>query len=105
MNEAQLTKAVCDLLKACGWYVIRTHRPGQFATHTGVSDLIVIGPHIQLTRDAGSEIAFIELKGPRSKISAKQELFLADMTYRGHIAFIASDVETVIEKLNLPVKV
>lgn len=95
MNEKELTKAVIDLLQACGWYVIRTHRPGQFATQPGVSDLITV--------HTNGTVAFIELKGPKTEITKKQELFLAEMKYRGHIAFIASDLKTVKKQLDLPV--
>lgn len=96
MNEQQLTRAITDLLQACGWYVIRTHRPGQFATQPGVSDLIAV---------AKGQAAFIEVKGPRTKIKPEQSAFLAEMQGRGHIAFVADSIEAVVETLNLKVLV
>ena len=107
MNENELTKAIIELLQACGWYVIRTHRPGQFATQKGVSDLIAIGqPKTGETTTERTKIAFIEVKGPRGKWDDPEQLaFLAEMRNRGHIAFMTDSLDTVIEKLNLPVLV
>ena len=93
-NEKQLTKAIIDLLRSLNWYVIRTHTPGQYAPHKGVSDLIAVG---------SETVAFIEIKGPRGKVTAEQELFLIEMQLLGWKAFIASSIEDVIENLNLKV--
>ena len=95
-NEKELTKAIIDLLRSLNWYVIRTHTPGQYAPHKGVSDLIALD-------DIESEVAFIEVKGPRSKTSYEQKAFLDEMMLRGHKAFIASSIEDVIENLSLKV--
>ena len=109
MNEQQLTKAIIQLLSACNWYVIRTHRPGQFATQPGVSDLVAVSPQREVKSYKGKShyvtgnIAFIEVKGPRTKLKPEQLHFLEDMRSRGHLAFVASDVETVISELQLPV--
>ena len=101
MNEQQLTKAITDLLQACRWYVIRTHRPGQFATQPGVSDLIAVG--VWDIGEYAGRVAFIEVKGPRGKIKPEQEIFLSEMRLRGHIAFVADSIDVVIEQLKLPV--
>ena len=95
MNEKQLTKAVIELLRACGWYVIRTHMPGQYAPTPGVSDLIAISP--------AGRTACIELKGPKAKTSMLQMIFIDEMKSRNTTAFIATDVETVVEELGLQV--
>jgi hypothetical protein len=106
MNEKQLTKAVVDLLQACGWYVIRTHTPGQFSAHKGVTDLIAIDmPQKTMASQIPGQVAFIELKGPRSKTYPEQIRFIDEMRARGLTAFIADDIETVIETLNLKVLV
>lgn len=106
MNEQQLTKAIIDLLTACGWYVIRTHRPGQWATQPGVSDLIAVSS--LRAKQVGYKhfvanpvVAFIEVKGPRAKLKPEQQAFLQEMSDRGHIAFVADSIETVVDGLGL----
>ena len=107
MNETQLTKAIIQLLEACGWYVIRTHRPGQFATQRGVSDLIVIGQSFPYEpKGVRAKVAFIEVKGPRGNWRDPDQIaFIDEMRSRGHIAFMTDSVETVIDRLDLPLKV
>jgi len=97
MNEKQLTKAVIQLLLACGWYVIQTHRPGLIAIHKGITDLIAISPR--------GEVVFIELKGPRGKLHLEQKRFIDEMVARGLTAFFADNIEYIVKKLGLQVLV
>jgi len=111
LSEKELTKQIVELLRSCGWYVIRTHQPGQWATQPGVADLIAVDQsrfdeakgYGNLFYPQTSKVAFIEVKGPRGKVSTAQLAFLAEMESRGHIAFVAESIEQVIDKLALPV--
>ena len=94
MTEKQLTKAIIEHIKLAGGWAFQTHRPGQFATEKGVSDIAACYK--------GQFIA-IEVKGPRAKEPTPEQLnFQWYIKQAGGIAFIARSLESVIERLELP---
>jgi len=92
-NEEQLKKAIVQLIRAVGGLCIKTHTPGQWAPEPGVSDLIAL---------YDGRTYFIEVKGPRGKVSQKQKTFLATVnTFRNAKGFVAWKEEDVIKELGI----
>jgi hypothetical protein len=88
--EALLTRSVKSLLKAAGIFHFK-HWGGPMG-YPGVAD--ILGCY------KGRMIA-IELKSPKGKATPDQERFLQNVNDAGGIGFVARDIETVIDKLEL----
>ena len=88
--EALLTRSVRQLLNAAGIFHYK-HWGGPMG-EKGVSD--IIGCY------KGRLIA-IELKAPKGNLSPDQGEFIRRVNEAGGLAFMAKDLDTVIEKLGL----
>ena len=88
--EALLTRSVRQLLNAAGIFNYKNWG-GPMGT-PGISD--IIGCY------KGRMIA-IELKAPKGAVSPAQQAFIDRINEAGGLAFMAKDLETVIDKLGL----
>jgi hypothetical protein len=88
--EAILTRSVRSLLNATGIFHWKEYQT--LGSFPGVSD--IIGCY------KGRFIA-IELKAPKGILSPAQQTFIDRVNTAGGLAFVAKDMDTVIEKLGL----
>jgi hypothetical protein len=91
-TEADITKAIRDVLKACNIWVWK-HWGGPMSLK-GVPDLIgMIGPE--------GRAFYIEIKKKSGVVSREQQEFINSVTRHGGIAFVARSVDDVIAGLGL----
>jgi len=88
--EGQLTFSVKQLLNSVGIFHWK-HFGGPMGVK-GVPD--ILGCY-------RGKLLGIELKAPNGKVSPEQEDFIRRINRAGGLAFVARDLETVIEKLGL----
>ncbi len=88
--EALLTRSIRSLLNAAGIFHYKNH--GGLGSAPGVPD--IVGCY------KGRMIA-IEVKAPKGYLSDHQIEFLKRINEAGGLAFMAKDIDTVIEKLGL----
>jgi len=96
MNENDLTNDIVSLLRKCGIWCYRTHRPlfPPPPENKGIADICGIWKGQPL---------YIEVKGPRTMTSQEQMNFLRNVLDRGGIAFVADSLDVVIDQLGLNV--
>lgn len=91
-SEADITKAIRDLLKACNIWSWK-HWGGPMSLK-GVPDIIgMIGPE--------GKSFYIEIKKKSGVVSREQQEFINSVNRHGGIAFVARSVDDVIEGLGL----
>jgi hypothetical protein len=91
--EALLTRSVRQLLNAAGIFHWKNH--GGLGSAPGLPDICGVYK--------GRAIA-IELKAPRGVLSPYQQTFIDRINEAGGLAFVAKDLDTVIDKLGLQEK-
>ena len=86
-KEADVTRAIRDVLKVCGIYHWKQHQG--LGSTPGVSDILGI---------YGGRFLAIEVKAPGRKVKpgSAQERFLAEIHTRGGIAVEADSVEALV---------
>lgn len=96
MNENALTNEIVKLLRNCGIWCYRTHRPlfPPPPENKGVADICGIYQGKPL---------YVEVKGPRTEIKDYQLTFLRNAIDEGAIGFVADSLDIVIDQLELPV--
>ena len=89
-SEAEITKSIRYLLKSQGiWHFKNFGGP---MSVKGLPDLIGC---------FGGRFLAIEVKRKSGKVSPEQEVMIARINRAGGLAFVARDLETVIEKLGI----
>jgi len=88
--EGLLTASIRQLLNSVGVFHWKNH--GGLGSAPGLPDICGVYK--------GRAIA-IELKAPRGVVSPAQQQFIDRINEAGGLAFVARDIETVIEKLGL----
>ena len=89
-SEKDLTKAIRYLLKSQGIWHYKVL--GGFGTVKGIPDIIGC---------FGGRLIAIEVKTKRGKLSPEQEIHIDRINKAGGLAFVARDLDTVIEMLNI----
>jgi len=96
MNENDLTNDIVSLLRKCGIWCYRTHRPlfPPPPENKGIADICGIYQGKPL---------YIEIKGPRAKTHQEQLNFLKNAIDQGAIAFVADSFDIIVDQLGLNV--
>jgi hypothetical protein len=92
LKEKEITYQIRSLLKQFGYYHWKVFQT--LGSTPGVSDIIGVEPKT-------GKIICIEVKTAKGQLSEFQSRFLQAVNDAGGIAFVARDLETVIEKLDL----
>lgn len=90
-KEAAITKSIRMLLKTVGIFHYKNH--GGLGSTPGLPDITGV-----LKDGRGF---WIEVKGHNGRLSSHQQAFIDRINQAGGLAFVAKDVDTVIEKLGL----
>jgi len=88
--EALLTRSVRQLLSAAGIFHWKNH--GGLGSAPGLPDICAVYK--------GRMVA-IELKAPKGIVSPAQQTFIDRINEAGGLAFVAKDLDTVIDALGL----
>ena len=88
--EAQLTRSIRYVLKMAGCFHWKQWQG--LGSFPGVSDILGIWQ---------GKLLAIEIKAPKGNISDHQQVFIDRINAEGGLAFVARDIDTVIEKLGL----
>lgn len=96
--EQILTRSVRSLLRAAGIFHWKNH--GGLGSAPGLPDICVIHCGHKDGTDKGRLVA-IELKAPKGIVSDNQQQFIDRINEAGGLAFVARDIETVIDQLGL----